>query len=261
MSVRDWPPPESAVQAIHDRYQREVIEALGLCPFARRSRELGRVHRPVFMVDSEHALDPREVVERLATLIETHQDAEIVLLTFPLPPEHAWYEVARFERFLVELREVWQARFDSSGRPRASERSGLRDFYMVAFHPRLSPTSDRSLTADSLVPLLRRSPDPVIQCVDAGVLDRVRKQAQETSRERMLRDLEARDPALAQLFARSISPDPELSGDIARQNFETLGDPDGLARLDAKIAELHRAREHAYGAARDQIDGPSASLA
>ncbi|MFV8752995.1 hypothetical protein ACNOYE_20810 [Nannocystaceae bacterium ST9] len=250
MSVRDWPPPESAVQAIHDRYQREVVEGLGLCPFARRSRELGRVHRPVFMIDPEHPeperpLDPREVVDRLARLIDTHADVEIVLLTFPLPPGHAWLDVARFDRFLVELREVWQAQ------PRP------RDFYMVAFHPGNATSSDRSLTADSLVPLLRRSPDPVIQCVDAAMLDRVRKQAQESARERMLRDLEARDPALAQLFARSISPDPELSGDIARQNFESLGDPGGLARLDAKIRELHLAREHAYGLGRDQTDDPT----
>lgn len=244
MPSHDWPPSESAVQAIHDRYQREVVEGLGLCPFARRSRELGRVHRPVFMIDPERALGPGEVVDRLAELIAAHDDVEIVLLTFPLPPDHAWHEVARFERFLVEVRATWQ----SCVRP--------RDFYMVAFHPQVARPSDRALTADSLVPLLRRSPDPVIQCVDAAMLDRVRKQAQENSRERMLRDLEARDPALAQLFARSISPDPELSGDIARQNFETLGDPAGLARLTAKIAELHIARERAYGLARDQIDGP-----
>jgi hypothetical protein len=255
MSARDWPPLESAVQAIHDRYQREVVEGLGLCPFARRSREQGRVHRPVFMVDPErpfarpdHPVDPREVVDRLARLVDEHEDAEIVLLTFPLPPEHPWFEVARFERFLVDLREVWQADARS------------RDFYMVAFHPRLTTATDRSVTADSLVPLLRRSPDPVIQCVDAAMLDRVRRQAQETARERMLRDLEARDPALAQLFARSISPDSELSGDIARQNFATLGDPAGLARLAAKITELHAARECAYGSGRDQIGvSPSSS--
>lgn len=248
MSVRDWPPPESAVQAIHDRYQREVVEGFGLCPFARRSRELGRVHRPVFMVDPERPLDPREVIDRLARLIAEHDDVEIVLLTFALPPAHRWFDAARFERFLVELREVWQ----SVDRP--------RDFYMVAFHPCLKAPADRSVTADSLVPLLRRSPDPVIQCVDASMLDRVRKQAQESARERMLRELEARDPALAQLFARSISPDPELSGDIARQNFETLGDPAGLARLDAKIVELHTARECAYGPSRDQMDEATASL-
>ena len=34
-----WPPDEEVVQAIHDRYQREVVEGLSLCPFARRSRE------------------------------------------------------------------------------------------------------------------------------------------------------------------------------------------------------------------------------
>jgi hypothetical protein len=241
MPTNPWPPPQAAVQAVHDRYQREVVEGLGLCPFARRSRELGRVHRPVFMIEHEVRLEPREVAAALVELVATHLDAEIVLLTFPLPTGHAWYEVARFERFLSELREVWQAW------------PPPRDFYMVAFHPRPHLAPERRLTADSLVPLLRRSPDPVIQCVDAAMLDRVRRQAQETARERMLKDLEARDPALAQLFARSISPDPELSGDIARQNFESLGSPAGLARLDDKIAELLDAREHAYGIDRDQI--------
>lgn len=194
------------------------------------------------MIEQGVRLDPGRVAEALANLVATHLDAEIVLLTFPLPPDHDWYEVARFERFLVELREVWQAR------------PPPRDFYMVAFHPRAVPAPERRLTADSLVPLLRRSPDPVIQCVDAAMLDRVRKHAQEAARERMLRDLEARDPALAQLFARSISPDPELSGDIARQNYDNLGDSAGLARLNDKIAELLIAREHAYGMDRDQID-------
>ena len=52
-----------------------------------------------------------------------------------------------------------------------------------------------------MVTLIRRSPDPVIQYVDALVLDRVRRQAQVSARERMIRELEAKDPALAALFA------------------------------------------------------------
>jgi hypothetical protein len=235
LDLSAWPPPESVIQALHDRYQREVVEGMNLCPFARRSRELGRVHRPVFVSVDERELEPGPVAAALGRLIEDTPEVEIVLLTFPVPPGHRWQKQARFERFLTRLRAAW----DALPPP--------REFYMVTFHPQPRTLRDRALTADSLVPLLRRTPDPVIQCVDATMLDRVRKQAQERSRERMLRELETRDPDLAALFARSIAADPELSSDIARQNFQHVGDRVGLDRLHAKIAELMLARERAYG--------------
>lgn len=232
-----WPPDEAVVQAVHDRYQREIVEGLNLCPFARRSREQGRVHRPVFMVEAGREPGPEQVAAALGELVGADAEAEIILLTFPTPPGHAWSAADRFEEFLAELRRAWAAL------------PPPREFYMVSFHPRLRVPEDRPLTADSLVSLIRRSPDPVVQCVDAELLDRVRRQAQVQARERMLRDLEAKDPALAALFARSIQPDPELSSDIARQNFDSVGAGPGRERLDAKIAALLRARDEAYGVA------------
>jgi hypothetical protein len=232
---RAWPPDEAVIQAIHDRYQREIVEGLGLCPFARRSRELGRVHRPVFVATQANDPDPREVAEALARLVDQDRSAEIVLLTFPLPPGHAWWRPATFEQFLARLRAAWKAV------------PPPREFYMVSFHPQQAPPADRPLTADSLVSLLRRSPDPVIQCVDADLLDRVRKQAQVAARDRMLRELEARDPKLAAMFARSVAPDPELSSDIARQNFTTHGDPDSRLALEQAIAALLLERDRSYG--------------
>lgn len=229
-----WPPNEAVIQAIHDRYQREIVEGQGLCPFARRSRELGRVHRPVFVATAAADPDPRDVAEVLAKLVED-RSVEIVLLTFPIPPGHAWSRPPAFEQFLARLREAWK----SVPPP--------REFYMVSFHPQLEPPADRPLTADSLVSVLRRSPDPVIQCVDADLLDRVRRQAQVASRDRMLRELEARDPKLAAMFARSVAPDPELSSDIARQNFSTHGDPASRAALEQAIAELLVERDRVYG--------------
>lgn len=238
-SPSSWPagqaPSEAAVQAVHERYQVEVVEGLGLCPFARRSRELGRVHRPTYIaVDDQDCVEPRKVAEDLAALIRAHADTEIVLLTFPVPPAHPWRDPARFEAFLKALRPIWDALAPS-------------EFFMVAFHPELRPPADRPLNRDSLVSLLRRSPDPVIQCVNATILEDVRAQAQASARERMLRELEAKDPALAALFARSIQPDPELSSDIAKQNFRNLGDAEGLARLDAAVASVLDERNRRYG--------------
>ena len=232
-----WPPELRTVQAIHDRYQREVVEGLGLCPFARRSRELGRVHRPVFMVGAAGVPDPDpiEVAGALGELVAAEAEAEIILLTFPTPPDHAWMQPSAFEAFLHKLRDAWAAL------------PPPREFYLVSFHPAAAAPTDRPLTADSLVALIRRSPDPVIQCVDAGVLDRVRRQAQVSARERMIRELEAKDPALAALFASSINADPELSADIAKTNFDAHGRGPGRDHLEQVIAELFRARDLAYG--------------
>lgn len=230
-----WPPAEATVHAIHDRYQREIVEGLGLCPFARRSRELGRVHRPVFVSHAGHEPSASEVAGTLAELVGSRRDAEIVLLTFPIPPAHRWNRPPEFEAFLLELRAAWAAC------------PPPREFYLVSFHPQLEPPAGRAVTADSLVSLIRRSPDPVIQCVDAELLDRVRRQAQASSRERMLAELEAQDPALAAMFARSVAADPELSSDIARHNFEAHGDEQGRARLLAALASIFAERERAYG--------------
>jgi hypothetical protein len=229
-----WPPDEAIIQAIHDRYQREIVEELGLCPFARRSRELGRVHRPVFVSTDAHEPSPGEVARSLAALIDAQREAEIILLTFPVPPEHRWNQVKEFERFLTKLRRIFAAQ------------APQREFYMVAFHPRLEPPADRPVTADSLISLIRRSPDPVIQCVDATLLDRVRRQAQVSARERMIAELETRDPALAALFAQSVSADPELSSDIARHNFSTHGSGPGRELLLATVDAILAARDQAY---------------
>jgi hypothetical protein len=233
-----WPPDEAVIQAIHDRYQREIVEGLNVCPFARRSRELGRVHRPVFVSSEAHEPSPSEVARALAELVAARADAEIVLLTFPVPPGHRWNRPQEFDRFLAELRSAWM-----------ELTSRAREFYMVSFHPRLEPPAERPLTADSLISLIRRSPDPVIQCVDAGLLDRVRKQAQASARERMIAELEARDPALAALFAGSIAADPELSSDIARHNFDALGSGVGRERLLEALADILAERDRVYGGA------------
>ncbi|PRQ02831.1 hypothetical protein ENSA5_20080 [Enhygromyxa salina] len=230
-----WPPDDAVIQAIHDRYQREIIEGLGLCPFARRSREQGRVHRPVFVATAEREPSPLEVAQTLAALVDADREAEIVLLTFPIPPGHRWWQPRAFEGLLAALREAWRAV------------PPPREFYMVSFHPRLELPPERALTADSLVSIIRRSPDPVIQCVDAELLDRVRRQAQVAARERMLAELEQRDPALAKLFANSVASDPELSSDIARQNFQAHGGEEDRAALERAIAALLADRDRAYG--------------
>jgi len=222
------------VRAIHDRWLVEVVEALNLCPFARKSREQGRVVRPILR-DLPRMTDPGHSVEAIAHAIRQTPEVEIILLTYPVPDDHAWRAAQAFDAHVSAVRDAWIAHGGST-------------FYMVAFHPNPRDAGTRTLTADSLVPLLRRTPDPVIQCVRADVLDALRKQVQEQNRRRMIAELEARDPRLAELFARSIQADPELGSDIAQANFEHVGAGEGRARLDAAVRALRDERDRLYRA-------------
>jgi hypothetical protein len=236
---------EPIVHRIHDRYLVEVVEALGLCPFARRSRELGRVHRPVFPIAGDEPT-AEHVAQRLVAVVTAAPDAEIVLLTFVERVPTRFAEASVFDAFVVDVREAY-GRHDA-----------LR-FFMVGFHPRLgldADASSRPITKDSLVPVIRRSPDPVIQCVSAEVLEHARAQAHAVAQER-LRESVAHDPVLRALVERSIAPDPELSAEIARNNFAAVGSGAGLDELLRRIDAIARARDRAY-AGLDDADAAAA---
>lgn len=240
-------PPADVVHRIHDRYLVEIVEGLGLCPFARKSREQGRVHRPLWFCEGVHP-QPGVVAEALVALAERFPDAEIVLLTFV--GGDAWVPSTRaHEDFVAALRDAY----------------GALDgplFYMVGFHPEIGgpPTGQATgrpagaVTRDSLVPLLRRSPDPVIQCVRAEVLERVRAQAQRAAHERMLVELEAIDPAIAAIARDSVQPDSELSADIARHNFAAVGSGPGRDELERRLAAIAEDRARSYGMLRGDVD-------
>jgi len=236
---RSWP-SDADVQAVHERYQKEVVEGLNLCPFARKSRELGRVHRPVFRVEHPQQAQnstrvARHVARSLFELLANHPDTEIVLLTFPVRRTDPWMAPKAFEGFLPRVKEAY------------AERRDAPTFYMVTFHPQNALARDTKLTQDNLVPLIRRTPDPVIQCVSADTLDAVRRQAQVVAQQRMRRELLALNPELAGMLDRSIAPDPELSSDIARANFQSVGEGAGRRRLDELVAQIWRERTQRYG--------------
>ncbi len=221
-------PPGGAWQQardIHDRWLRELVEDLGICPFARKSREQGRVHRVVF---HGAGTPPTAVLvaDAIANTFATHPSTEIVLPTFLVEPGHPWHELRCFESFVVQVREAY-----------APIAAG-RDAYMVAFHPKFLPLPEERTTADNLVPLLRRTPDPVIQVVDAMVLAKLRVATQQRARERLLQDLAALEPAVAALLRNSVQTDAELGEDIARHNFKTVGRGEGRRDYELKLAAL-----------------------
>lgn len=226
-------PPDDVVHRIHDRYLVEVVEGLKLCPFARKSREQGRVHRPVLRADG---LNPtaHAAADVLIQTATQHADAEIVLLTF-VGEDPRLATPATFDVLVREIRTIYDASDDAP-----------RPFFMVGFHRDLGSFPEGEapeLTRDTLVPLLRRTPDPVIQCVDATTLERVRRQAQRTAHERMVAEMTAVNPALKAVAERSICPDSELSADIARANFESVAHGEGRAELERCLADIRRERD------------------
>ena len=241
-SSPDWTAFLPPVEALHARYVREVVEDLSLCPFARRCREQGRLHRPVFVAAAAPEADA--VARDLADLVARHRDAEVILLTFvtrgavpgtppaPTEAERAFADPERFEDFVRGIRDAYAAAFPLAPR-----------FYMVGFHPAYTRADpDRPLTADGLVPLLRRTPDPVIQCIRADLLDALRRQAQAAADARFREEMARLGPEFAVLADHAIRSDPELSHDIARHNFASVGAGDGRDRLEATILAILAAR-------------------
>ena len=245
----EWPPWAGTlprllprIEALHTRYVVEVVEDLSLCPFARRCREQGRLHRPTFLAAAAPEADA--VARDLASLLARHRDAEIVLLTFitrgavpgaappPTEAERAFADPERFEEVVREIRDAYAAVAPLGPR-----------FYMVGFHPAFTRADPRRpLTADALVPLLRRTPDPVIQCVRADLLDDLRRQAQAAADARFREEMARLGPEFAVLAEHAIRSDPELGHDIARHNFASVGAGAGRERLEAKITDILAAR-------------------
>ena len=196
---------ELSALARNDRYLREFVEALDLCPFARKCREMGRLERRVL-----RGARPAEATLAIVRELEqTPEDAiEVALLIYP---EFA-AGLAAFEEFRDELRK------------------SLRLFYCVAFHPELPmDLSD----ANRAVSFLRRSPDPTLQLVRIATLDRVRSGRPTGS---FYVDAATISPAELVALEHTIS----VSEQIARANLRTLRQQDH-AHLERLLAEM-RAR-------------------
>ena len=219
----------SALEAIHLDYVTQVVEDLDVCPFARRSRNMGRVLRPMFFVSSA-APEMAEVADVVEQCVLDHPDVEIILLTFICPGSHPWHQPGAFEDALRQLRQV----YEDESRER---------FYMVSFHPNVTPS--QTPTPDNFVSQLRRTPDPVIQCVRSSVLDQVRKQANERKHLQMLDELERQygpmEPGLKATLLAS-APENHLSAGIAQKNFQTCSTGEQSQRFEDIIDALNARR-------------------
>ncbi len=226
----------SAVEALNDRFLREVVESWRSCPYARGCRDAGKLWRTVCWADDDAVASEQRILRVMAQLERAAGAAEagppeVALLVLPAL---AHLESPRFDALHVRLRTAHEAAFPQSL------------FYNVAFHPGY-PIDNR--TPSTLVRLFRRSPDPTLQFVAKAVLQPLRKTTDEAERVRTASALLAAGADTATLAAALRAP-RDVSVAVAEANAQRFERESAamLAQLEqllADAAEVRRAREAA----------------
>lgn len=212
-------PREAAVHHLLGRYLVEVVEEWGLCPWAQKARLRGEVKVAVAWGSSCEA----EVACQLARRCLEDPAARVVMLVFPeLVGGASALEPLRDEVALL-VPDAGVAAFGPHGAHGAPD---LLDLDLALSSPA------------RLVPLLRRSPDPMLQLVPFSLLDELRAQPPPA-------ELGQQARVLAGLVA---PPPPSLVDGIALRNHAAIS-PDRGARLLATLEELARDRAERYAAA------------
>jgi len=208
---------------VHRRYQLEVVEALGLCPWAERARMEGKVRERV-LAQTEDA----NVAPSVRAIDELGDDpsAEVVFLVYP------------------RLRLGRSAFDDFASRVRAADAErhplGSVPFVFAVFHPDAEPDT---VDAERLIPFLRRTPDPTLQLVRSSALDAVRSVASQGTQFVSIAAVEA--------SLSGAAPLPPLRERIARANLATARRM-GVEALRRILDEIRRDRDEAYGALTGQ---------
>jgi hypothetical protein len=154
--VNDWQDTlrREAIR-LYERYAVEVVERFRLCPWAERTRQQGRVHLHVLL---QRSLDEHDACLRAIETLAQDETADVCLLIFPMIRA----DRLAFEHFVRELRE----------QQRGPDGASTSPFAMAAFHPQADPNLKSALT---LLPFIRRTPDPTIQLVRTALLEGVRE--------------------------------------------------------------------------------------
>jgi hypothetical protein len=132
------------VRRVLDRYLVEIVEHYELCPWARSSRTGGELAVEILW-------GVPTVEDWLAASVRAFTDPAIRVAMLVAP------ELVITRTALHEVRDRVAKRADALG--------------IAEFHP--AATYDGQTPA-RLVPFLRRSPDPLLQCVPLALLDQVR---------------------------------------------------------------------------------------
>jgi hypothetical protein len=199
---------------LYRRYQIEVVEGCGLCPWAPRARIDGKVRERVLLQVDDADLTPTTAAIRA---LADDAGAEIALLIFPRMRAGR----AGFERFVARVQEA-----DARAHP-----LGAIPFVFAAFHPEALPDLSE---AERLVPFLRRTPDPTLQLLRASAVDRVREGTPQGTQFLDIRLLDAAAVA-----------SPPLRERIARANMATVTRM-GVDAMTTLLDAIVRDREETY---------------
>jgi hypothetical protein len=184
---------------VHRRYAVEIVAAFELCPFVRRGDDAAVAAFGRFAV----VID-RELNRDAACRIALSSPGGVVHIVYPLVASTP----SEFERFAARVG-------DELRKAMAPAQANV----LAAFHPELSG-DPRS--ADRLVGMLRRAPDPFVQLIPEGLHEG------------------------GTTFAGPATDLPVAPvRDPAEDNFERLRGG-GLERVLALLADIHADRAHAY---------------
>lgn len=212
--MHDVDPWSREAVRVYRRYQLEIVEACGLCPWAERARLDGRVRERVIL--GEPLADALGYIAELAA----DESVEIGLLLFP----KLTIDRTGFDRFIAKLQDADRERHPLGQIP----------FMFAAFHPNAAVDLSHP---ERLIPFLRRTPDPTIQLVRASVVERMRT--------RVPQGTQFFDPSL--LDAPPLDSGPELREKIAQTNMATVKRM-GVDELRARLDDILRDRNEAYRA-------------
>jgi hypothetical protein len=221
---------EREVRRINLRFNREIIEGLGVCPYARVARE--RAQSIVFVRPEDPPTHGAlfEVIDELLA----RPEVEVAQVIFPRVQASAH----DFSAFSASFGEANAAR---TPRQRPA-------FVHAAFHPGLAYGTE---TPPRLVPFFRRSPDPMIQLVRLAVLDSIH-----ASKPRGTQFFDG-DPAAMLELLRQKRPE-SVTDRITRENHERALAGE-LERIQALHDDIARDREASYARAAAEDAPPEAS--
>jgi len=209
---------EAEARRVYHRYATEIVEELGLCPWAKAAREAGQV---AVMVAVQTVAGSEEALAMIAE-VAARPDIKIGLLLFP-----RWIgSKVEFEHFASRVRELDEVRYPRGGTP----------FAIADFHPDAEPDT---ASPERLVSFIRRTPDPTLQLVRRSVLAEVRLSENQGTK--------FFDPARFSLDDLPTNQADPLHERIARANQRTLLDA-GIEQVRAQLDDIRRDRDRSYAA-------------
>jgi hypothetical protein len=201
---------------LHRRYQTEVVDAYGLCPWAERATLEGRVRARVVLQGDDGGLAASLVAIDEWTLDPSVDVAFVIYPRLALGRQE-------FHDFAARVRTTDATRHELGSIP----------FVFAAFHPDAEPDAT---DPERLIPFLRRTPDPTLQLLRASALEAIRGSASQGTQFVDIASIEA------SLTGQGHCP---LRERIARTNLATARRI-GIGVLQRHFEDIRRDRDEVY---------------